>query len=774
MNRLEKLLEQMVGAIQKGRPQIALSLASSFTDLPCPPSLLHLKGLAHAMLEEISEALVELEKAHDEAPQELSYILDFAKVLERSNDHTRAATVWERALTLCDNDIGLWHHLAQSQIASENFRAAADSYRRALLLEPEHFSLWCNLAGTLKRGGEFDEAQLAWTKAMALEPESAIVLAGLGSLKVEQADFDAARHLLERAVRLEPEALEPRVNLILVAMGQGQLAEAKGMFMSQSESWRTSSKGIEVHASILDYQSRESLLNSNFDEAAEFAREALAKNPELGSAWFNLGQVLRVHGDWEDAIEAYNRSSECSVDDISGQVAAWLTLPILYNSQAEIEQARAHYSSGLDALLKSYKVDDLRDLTPALQVASHRSNFQLAYQQKDDVTLQKKYGQWVSDVFLRHFGEMKPRREPPNKRIRVGFISSYWWRHTIGKLFRGWVEELESDEFEIIVYHLGTRQDEVTQSLALAADTYVNIQGLDAQVKRIKEDAVDVLIYPEVGMDGGTLALAAQRLAPVQCVAWGHPITTGLPTMDYFLTSEAMEPDESATAYSEQLIKLPGLSIAYNRPVLPKLVRSREDFKLPQEKVLYLCCQSLFKYLPENDEVWVNIRRQVPDAHFVFIHNKSSKITERFKNRLATQFQNSGVTLNDCVSFVGQLAFEDYLQLNGVCDVYLDSLGWSGGNTSLEALAWGLPMVTLAGTWMRGRHTSAILNQMNMGEWVASDREGYVERAILLGQDAERRRAVRELLGERSELVYGDTEPVRALESFLRKVSTCK
>ena len=208
---------------------------------------------------------------------------------------------------------------------------------------------------------------------------------------------------------------------------------------------------------------------------------------------------------------------------------------------------------------------------------------------------------------------------------------------------------------------------------------------------------------------------------------------------------------------------MPGLSIAYNRPVLPKLVQTREDFKLPQDKILYLCCQSLFKYLPENDEVWVNIRPQVPDAHFVFIHNKSSKITERFKNRLATQFQNSGIALNDCVSFVGQLAFEDYLQLNGVCDVYLDSLGWSGGNTSLEALAWGLPMVTLAGTWMRGRHTSAILNQMNMGEWVASDREGYVERAILLGQDAERRQAVRELLGDRSELVYGDTEPVRAL-----------
>ena len=101
----------------------------------------------------------------------------------------------------------------------------------------------------------------------------------------------------------------------------------------------------------------------------------------------------------------------------------------------------------------------------------------------------------------------------PSDRIRVGFVSSFWWRHTVGKLFRGWVEHLDRDVFEVFVYHLGTRQDEVTQSVALAADTYVNIQGLRAQVKRIREDAPDVLIYPEVGMDGATMALAATRLA---------------------------------------------------------------------------------------------------------------------------------------------------------------------------------------------------------------------------------------------------------------------
>jgi len=295
---------------------------------------------------------------------------------------------------------------------------------------------------------------------------------------------------------------------------------------------------------------------------------------------------------------------------------------------------------------------------------------------------------------------------------------------------------------------------------------------LRAQVKRIREDAPDVLIYPEVGMDGATMALAALRLAPVQCVSWGHPVTTGLPTMDYFLTSEAMEPADSENSYSETLVRLPELSISYSKPDLPALERTRADFGLPQNKVLYLCCQSLFKYLPENDDVWVDIKKGCMDAHFVFINNKSSKLTDRFKSRLGCRFTEAGLDLTDCSTFVGPLQFEDYLQLNGLCDIYLDSLGWSGGNTSLEALAWSLPMVTWKGEWMRGRHTAAILDLMSMSEWVADDRPGYVERAIILGLDPEKRREVREMLKERCEQIYSNRGSIRALETFLRKVST--
>jgi predicted O-linked N-acetylglucosamine transferase (SPINDLY family) len=242
--------------------------------------------------------------------------------------------------------------------------------------------------------------------------------------------------------------------------------------------------------------------------------------------------------------------------------------------------------------------------------------------------------------------------------------------------------------------------------------------------------------------------------------------------MDHFLTSDAMEPAQSEGSYSENLVRLPELSISYARPQLPKLERSREDFGLPEGKVLYLCCQSLFKYLPENDAVWVDIKKGCPAAHFVFINNKSPKLTQRFKERLEQPFKDNGLSLEQSASFVGPLEFQDYLQLNGLCDVYLDSVGWSGGNTSLEALAWGLPMVTFKANTMRGRHTAAILEGMSMGEWVADDRAGYVERAILLGEDQERRSEVSQLLMERSERIYSNSSSIRALEEFLRNVTT--
>ena len=95
-------------------------------------------------------------------------------------------------------------------------------------------------------------------------------------------------------------------------------------------------------------------------------------------------------------------------------------------------------------------------------------------------------------------------------------------------------------------------------------------------------------MYPEIGMNAPTMQMAALRLAPVQCTAWGHPVTTGLPTIDYFLSSELMEAENAQDHYSEKLIRLPNIGVSYPKPYIPSLSKTRADYQLPEDAILYL------------------------------------------------------------------------------------------------------------------------------------------------------------------------------------------
>src|SRR5262249_7521549 len=135
----------------------------------------------------------------------------------------------------------------------------------------------------------------------------------------------------------------------------------------------------------------------------------------------------------------------------------------------------------------------------------------------------------------------------------------------------------------------------------------------------ILSDAPHVLLYPEIGMDMATAQLAAQRLAPVQCASWGHPVTSGFPTIDYFLSSDRMEPPDAQAHYTERLVRLPNLSIFYEPPQAPPAGVGRGELGLRADAVAYWCCQSLPKYLPQFDEVFARIAAAVGNCQFAFI-----------------------------------------------------------------------------------------------------------------------------------------------------------
>jgi predicted O-linked N-acetylglucosamine transferase (SPINDLY family) len=211
-------------------------------------------------------------------------------------------------------------------------------------------------------------------------------------------------------------------------------------------------------------------------------------------------------------------------------------------------------------------------------------------------------------------------------------------------------------------------------------------------------------------------------------------VTSGLPTVDYFLSNALMEPPNGQDHYSEQLIKLPGIGICCQKPVIPRalLEKSRRDFGLREDAVLYLSCQSIFKYLPQHDDVFPAIAKRVPGAQFVFLI-PNDYVQANFRRRLELAFAAGELLAkNYCVCLPRQDIL-DYWNLNLLADVYLDTIEWSGFITTLEAIACRLPIVTLPGQFMRGRQSCAILTEFGVTETIAGDKSDYIDIAIRLG-----------------------------------------
>jgi predicted O-linked N-acetylglucosamine transferase (SPINDLY family) len=300
------------------------------------------------------------------------------------------------------------------------------------------------------------------------------------------------------------------------------------------------------------------------------------------------------------------------------------------------------------------------------------------------------------------------------------------------------------------------------------------VQGplsLDAWRRTILDDAPHVLIFPEIGMDKASAQLASQRLAAVQCASWGHPVTSGFPTIDYFISSDLMEPSDAADHYSERLIRLPNLSIYYEPAEPPPLGVDRAELGLRADAVVYWCCQSLPKYLPQFDSVFAAIAAEVRDCQFTFIEFGGGKgVTEMFRARLARAFEAVGLNAADHCVFLPRLAPDRFAAAIGQCDVVLDSLGWSGCNSTLESLVHNLPIVTMAGAMMRGRHTAAILEMMDVRATTARTIDEYVSIAGVLGRDRARRNELSTEIADKKHRIYRDRTCIAALETFLIEV----
>ena len=509
------------------------------------------------------------------------------------------------------------------------------------------------------------------------------------------------------------------------------------------------------------------------DEAASLAERVANEQPDAWPWVRTFAGHMRAKGDLDSSrrvLSAYsNAHGSEPLARLRSDRALLLGLPSAYADVGSLRDIRSDFMRGLQTFVDDYAPRKLAEMH-ARPNDLVWDNFLLAYQGGDDRALQSLHGDWLSNAMAALLPNFTVAPDVPQRpRPRVAFVSSQLHGCTVGWYFSSWIEHLAQSGWEVILVRTpGSHRDALTERLASVAEADIACEvGLEENAARIRDLACDVIVYPELGMDGHVLALAALRLARTQVCAWGHPVTSGLPTIDAFISCSAMEPPNAQDHYRERLILLPGIGTRFASPPMPPPLSARE-LGIPEGRTPYLVPQALYKLHPDCDRILVDIARRDPNALFVLFELKSPSPVLLVRDRLHRALREVVSDPQHHLFWIPECSRADYLRINSACAVMIDTLHWSGGNATLDALRSGLPVVTCPGEFMRSRQSAAMLRMLGCEELIAASPEGLAEIAVSVARDQKRRDdVVARIRGNLPSLVGSDAA-LQALDTLLR------
>ena len=618
------------------------------------------------------------------------------------------------------------------------------------------------LAFALRRAGRLAEAEDQYRLIIESEPLSADAHVNLGILLKQRGKSEQAERQFRAGLSLEPSAaLYHLLGLSLIDQGRFEEAEnvCRTALVSSPDSAILNTLGIAVKE-----QGRPA-------EAVAIFTRALELRPDAADALYNRSAAQKDQGCTDEAIAGFRHLLAIDPELSAARIALCMAhLPPLCCDDAEVDRRRCDYEAELEGLIAHADMNG--DAALADGIGSSQP-FYLPYQGRNDVGLQRRYGALVCRAMATRYPPVPLAKRPArSQRVRVGIASAYFRAHPNWQMpIRGWLEGLDPTRFELFAYHLGSLRDvETERARRLCAQFVQGPLSVAHWRERIAADALHVLIYPEVGMDPIAAQLAGLRLAPVQCNSWGHPTTSGYPTLDHFLSSDLMEPDNADGHYSEHLVRLPGLSTMIDLAPSHAPVPSRRQLGLRPGSLLFWCGQSLYKYHPRFDWVFAAIAEQVTGCEFVFLEFPGSPdLTDRFRQRLSGGFAERGLDASVYCRFLPRLDADGFAGAMGCADIVLDSIGWSGCNSLVTAIGYAIPIVTMRGDMMRGRHGAALLDMLGLQHMVCGDVEHYVASAVALAHSPDRRHATSLALSEARASGLQQTDPVKMLAVHLTR-----
>lgn len=704
----------------------------------------------------------------------------------------------EDILTTQPKHAGAFHLLGVIAAQTRNPQKAVELIDKAIALDPSNAVFYSHRGIALKALKQFDAAVASYDRAIAIRPNYAEAYSNRGVALVELRRLGAAVESFDQAIVLMPASAEAHYNRGLALHELQQLDAAvasydRAISIKPNYAEAYCSRGIalkelkQLNAAVASYERAIVIRPSyaiahhnrgvalqgldRFEAAVASYDKAIIIKPDYAEAYYNRGNALAELVQFDKSEESYRKALEINHDYI---LAKW-ALTFLYSRPPSMDNesqkiAREEFKGALEELDEWFTPSRTKI---AYEAVGTSQPFYLAYYECNNKELLFKYGA-ICNRIMSHWqsvNKIEPTSLSNYGKVRVGIVSSHILEHSVwNAIVKGLVLNLNLERFELHIFHLSDEADQETILARSRATTFAQgRRSLTEWVTAIIEEKIEVLIFPEVGMDSLTIRIANLRLAPIQMATWGHPETTGFPTIDYYISADLFEGDGANDAYTERLVKLPNLGCSYSRlsisPVQPDVEKLHLDIDIP----ILLCPGAPFKYASQYDWVFVEIAKHLGNCQFVFfVAQRWSALT--VESRLRKVFKEAGLDSDKYLVFIPWLNRQDFHGLMRLSDVFLDTIGFSGFNTAIQAIDCELPVVTREGGFMRGRLASGILKRMGMSVLIAGTEEEYISLVVRLVQDKNYHRQIRDSILERRHILYDDFEPIRGLESFLLDV----
>ena len=477
--------------------------------------------------------------------------------------------------------------------------------------------------------------------------------------------------------------------------------------------------------SILENLASIYLINKKF-EKSENALIQLDKkgvnNDKLDEIKFYVLKNLKKNHDLENFLKEKNYFKD---KNKKIYINSKLLYPEFFSNDDEIVHARKNLEKNINELNQSKDLDlklDGEMLEPPI--------FNLSYDQYENLEINTKIVQILRKIYPEVNQNYKNKStDKLNEKIKIGFISEFFSNHTIAKLFKGIIFNLDKNKFEPFIFHSYKTekspifQEFINHEINSDLKNIVLSKNFQKNIEEIQRTNLDIIFFPDIGMSSEFYYLSFIRFAKIQITSWGHPITTGNDSIDYFLSSKLLETENSQKKFSEKLILSDYLPMYFYKPKIQKKLLDDQMIK----KNVYFCSQNLMKFHPHFDEIIAKILRKDKKAKILFIKDKSEilskKIIDRFKKNSLIDF--------DRINFLGKMSVEEYINLCGSSSVLLDTLYFGAGNSFHESMFYGTPTVSMPTENLKSRIVLGAYKQMQIeNPPIVNSIDDYVETSV--------------------------------------------